>query len=244
MALRGAVGSSMQIICLNAGNFAGRGLRYAANLHRQASVHLALPHQFVCFTDDEEPYPDGIVTRPLPHPGLKGWMNKLALFKPGVFPDDERVVYLDLDTFIVDPIDFLGAYDGRFAMLGPFFDNVNPLYAGPQSGVMAWRGGFGAEIWEPFVKAGFPDTRGGDQRFINDIFHPKWLSPGYETLSGKPDLLQELFPGKFASYKGACMEAVPEGVAVVCFHGLPRCHQAGGWARQLWREGAIEDRTR
>ncbi len=218
----------MIVACLNAGNYAGRGQRYVEGLHRMVRRHLTVPHRFVCFTDDEAAYAEGIELRGLPHGGLKGWMNKLSLFKPDVFCPSERVVYFDLDSFIVGNIDFLADYQERFAMLGPFFVNVAPIFAGLQSGVMAWRGGFGAtEIWAPFAAAGFPNTVGGDQRFINDLHLG-------------PERLQQLFPGKFASYKGHCMDGVPAGVAVVAFHGLPRPHQAGGWARQVWRDSAAQ----
>lgn len=217
----------MIVATVQASNYAGRGRRYAETIHAQVRRHLPVPFEFHCFTDDPEPYADGIVKRELPHPELKGWSNKLALFKPGVFEPGERVVLMDLDTFIVDQIDFLATYRGRFAMLGPFFTTgINPVFAGPQSALMAWAGGFGAsEIWQPFVDVGYPDTRGGDQKFIND-------------LDLGPDLFQQMFPGKIASYKGACMAGVPEGVAVVGFHGWPRPHQAGGWARKVWRDGA------
>jgi hypothetical protein len=210
------------IACLNAGNYQGRGRTYVACLRRGLAKHLTIPHKLVCFTDDEGLDIDGVETSPLPHPDLKGWFNKIALFKQGVFRAGERVWYFDLDTMIVGNIDFIGDYHGRFAMLGPFFQRgINPVYAGPQSAAMAWAGGYGAAIWSKFLLDGFPNTPGGDQKFINDM-------------QLNPELMQELFPGRFASYKGHCQRELPAGVAVVCFHGLPRPHQAGGWARKVW----------
>ncbi len=215
---------SLIVACLNAGNYQGRGHRYVRSLHAQVAQHLSAPHRFVAFTDDEAAYPDGIETRPLPVEGLNGWFNKLSLFKAGVFQPGERVIYFDLDTYIVDSIGFMADYTGRFAMLAPYgLKDIHPEFDGPQSGTMAWEGGFGAEIWDKFVADGMPSTPGGDQKFINNM-------------GLNPDLWQNMHPAKFASYKLDCMDSVPPGVACIGFHGLPRPHQAGGWARTVWRE--------
>lgn len=212
----------MIVACLQVGNYCKRGREYVEKLHCAVSRHLTLPHTFVCFTDDESKYPTDIEKRALPHPGLKGWFNKLALFKPGVFPDDERVLYFDLDTLIVGPLDAIAAYGGEFAMLGQFFDDVNPIFAGFQSAMMSWRVGETSKpIWSAYEAAGYPETRGGDQKFINDT-------------GITPDVWQEMFPGKLASYKAECMSGIPAGLSVCICHGLPRPHQCGGWVREAW----------
>jgi FkbM family methyltransferase len=182
-----------------------------------------LPHEFICFTEDFADYPKGIIKQELPHPGLKGWFNKLALFKPGLFSESDRILYFDLDTLITGNIGDIAAYDGEHARLAPFFANVQEKFAGPQSGVMAWRGGFGAHIWKAFELTGFPDLPGGDQRFLNKI-------------APKPDLLQTLYPGKIVSFKG-CGGVIPEGVSIACFHGLPYMHQVWpqGWGNETSR---------
>jgi hypothetical protein len=148
-------------------------------------------------------------------------VGKTSLFKPGTFIEGERIVYLDLDTLIVSNIDWLAGYSGRFAMVGQFFADVNWMFAGNQSGVMAWESGFGQEIWDAFEAQGFPDVRGGDQAFIN-------------SLKLGPDVFQKMFPDKIVSFKGSRGEK-PEQASIVCFHGLPRPHQCGGWVRDYWK---------
>lgn len=208
-------------VCVNASDYLGRGREYVEKLYRAIYRNTSLPFDFVCFTDDSTPYDEPICRRPLPHPGLSGWWNKLSLFKPGTFQQGERVVYLDLDTLISGDIDWLARYRGEFAMLSQFFANVRAQWAGPQSGVMAWRGGFGAEIWRAFEERGFPDLPGGDQAFINSVI-------------GKSDLLQSIYPGEIVSYKGGGGEQ-PKRASVVCFHGLPRPHEVSqGWVPQMW----------
>lgn len=209
----------MLIACVNAGNYLKRGREYVEKLHRGVRRNLN-GCEFVCFTDDPEPYADGIHKRPLPHDGLNGWFNKIALFKAGVFQGGERVLFLDLDTIIVGPLAKIAAYDGEFAMLGPFFDSVSDAFAGNQSAVMMWRGGFGSEIWDAFQAQGLPNISGGDQAFIN-------------SLDLKPEVLQELFPGSIMSFKREEGRA-PITESIVCFHGLPRPHQCGGWVKHYW----------
>jgi len=211
----------MLVVCLNAGNYLKRGREYVVKLHNGVRRHLGGEFGFICFTDDGEPYPDGIAKRELPKSGLKGWWNKVSLFSPGVFGDGERVLYFDLDTLIVGPIGDIAAYSGRFAMLGPYA-NVLPPFDGNQSGVMAWAGGFGDEIWRTFASLGNPDVPGGDQAFLNH-------------LNLGPDVWQQMFPGRFASFKWECMGGLPDSVSVCGFHGLPRPHQCGGWVRDHWR---------
>lgn len=194
----------------------------------QASVakHLSLPHEFWCFTDDIDDYPEPIVKKPLPKAGLRGWWNKIALFAPGVMPEDARVLYLDLDTVITGSLDTIATYKGDHARLAPFFRNVNAEYAGPQSGVMLWRGGSGEHIWETYVNTDYPDLPGGDQKFLN------YVQPDC-------DLLQDLYPGRIVSYKQNEGTEPDANVALVCFHGIPRPHEVtSGWVSQFWNGAA------
>jgi FkbM family methyltransferase len=180
--------------------------------------HLSLPHEFIVFTDDKADYPEPIIKRSLPEPDLTGWWHKISLLKPGVFENGDRIVYLDLDTLITGSLDEIAAYDGEHARLAPFFSGLRPEFAGPQSGVMAWRGGYGAKIWATYDMTGRPQNlKGGDQYFLNKI-------------APCPDLWQQMFPGKFGSFKGEGGIIQPER-SILCFHGLPRMHQVfpDGW---------------
>jgi uncharacterized Rossmann fold enzyme len=54
----------------------------------------------------------------------------------------------------------------------------------------------------------------------------------------KPDILQDLYPGFFASYKTHCNPYPPSGTSVVCFHGLPRPHEVEQkWVKDVWKIG-------
>ena len=215
----------MIVACLQVGNYCNRGREYVEKLHRAVSKNLSLPFTFECFTDDQHGYPAGITKRALPYPGLKHWFHKLSLFKPGVFPDGERVLYLDLDTLIVGSLDGFANYAGDIAMIEQFFADVNPNFSGYQSGVMSWRAGSVDYIWQAYEKNGLPETRGGDQAFMNYAF---------KQAGSKPDTWGDVLPGQLVSYKAGNMLEQPQ-VSIVCCHGLPRPHHCGGWVSEYWR---------
>lgn len=205
------------VVCVNAGNYMGEGQYYVESLYKQVKRYLSRPHEFWCFTDDSADYVPGIIKKSLPRPDLTGWWHKLSLFAPGVMPEDARVLYFDIDTLIKGSIDDIAAYDGQHARLGPFFDNVTPVYGGPQSGVMAWPGGWGEHIWQTYVNTEFPTLPGGDQKFLNHV-------------EPHPDILQAIYPGKIVSFRREG-GLIPAEASVVCFHGVPTMRQVfpDGW---------------
>lgn len=196
------------IALVQAGDYEGRGAAYVAELRAGLRRHLRVPHQVHVVTDDAASLYPGAYCRP-PDSSLRGWWHKLRLFKPGMFPDGARVLYLDLDTTIVGDLSAIASYDGTFALLRDFY---RP--AGYGSGVMTWRAPFGAHIWERWNDAGRPIMAGGDQEWIEGS------APG-------ADRLQDLFPGQLVSFKADCLAGVPEGARLVCFHGRPKPHELG-----------------
>jgi len=207
----------LRIVCVNSGNYCGIGKQYVEILYDMVRRNLSLEVQgeFICFTNDTEPYAEGIIKRPL-HGGLKGWYNKIYLFKDGLFDAGDRIIYFDLDTVIVGGLDNLIKYDGDFAILR---DVYRPQ--GYQSSVMAWKAGEVGYIWANYQWEGFPETVGGDQAFI-------------EKRCPHPDIIQDIFPNQFKSYKQECQWDIPPHTRVVFFHGHPRPHECqGNWVEQV-----------
>jgi hypothetical protein len=211
----------LDVVCINAGNYLGRGVEYVRILNDM--VRRALPAgyagRFTVFTDSPGDYGPEIIVRDLPAPWLHGWWHKLSLFKPGVFEDGARILYLDLDTVITGRLDAVAGYRGDFAILRDFF---RPN--GWQSSVMAWTPGPRTEaIWEDWIVAGSPEIMGGDQA---------WIERAIEY----PDLWQSMLPDSFVSYKVSGGGA-PQKASVVVFHGLPRPHEVTtGWVPMVWKE--------
>lgn len=198
-------------------------------VRRNLSEKLAPNLKFICFTDSPEDiilYEQGIESRPLPGK-LKGWWNKLYLFKEGHFEDGDRIVYFDLDTIIVGGLDEIIKYDGEFAILRDFYRSN-----GLQSSVMAWEANNHLSgIWDRFLEQAMPNLKGGDQEFIEKVF-----AQNADILW--PDIWQDIYPEQFVSYKVDCRSAFPKGAKVVIFHGEPRPHEVlNGWVPQVWKIG-------
>lgn len=209
----------LKIVCVQADNYLGRGKEYIQILADMVSRNMPVgtEYEFICFTNDPEPI-DGITIRLLPG-NLKGWWNKLYLFKHGLFSHHDRIVYFDLDTVITGDLTDIVNYSGPFAILRDFY---RPNGLG--SGMMAWQGGVNSYIWFNFEKSGYPDIPGGDQAWI-------------ERMRPKCNLWQDILPGQIRSYKVHAEPAIPNGTKVVCFHGQPRPHDCGGWVEQFWKIG-------
>jgi glycosyltransferase involved in cell wall biosynthesis len=204
--------------CVSWGNYCGRGVEYVNVLHDMIERNMVpgVPWRFVCFTDD----PAGVNAECRPLPDLDGWHNKIYLFKPGLFEPGERIAFFDLDTLIMGSLDEVVGYRGKFATLRDFW---RPDGLGPA--VILWESGAHPEIWTEYEKAGYPKLERGDQ---------EWL----ESLNLQSDILQDIFPGKFLSYKTHCNPYPAQDAAVVCFHGYPRPHECTQkWVQDTWKIG-------
>lgn len=217
----------LNVVTVNWRNYCGRGAEYVNTLFDMVRRNLPddMPGKFVCFTDDTTGLAEGIETRELPG-NLEGWWNKLYLFKQGLFPQGDRILYFDLDTAITGPLDEIVTYDGEFAILRDFY---RPQ--GLQSSVMAWTPCEDtAAIWDNYARSGYPDKAGGDQEWIELCF--------YGNGSFQYQIWQHLYPGEFASYKVHCQDGMPKNTKVVVFHGHPRPHEvANGWVPRVWKVG-------
>ena len=176
--------------------------------------------RFICFTDDPSGLSLGVQVEPLPA-YVKGWWSKLYLFNTGTFQKGDRVIYFDLDVVITGALDELVKYDGDFAILREFYTPD-----GWQSSVMALRAGYGREVWERWIGEGMPDLAGGDQEWIEQVL-------------GKADILQDLYPGYFYSYKlHLNHKTPPRGSRVIVFHGEPKPDNCGDeWVEMVWKVG-------
>ena len=214
------------IVCVNAGNYLGRGTDYVDILADMVARNISkeVSYKFICFTDTPGDYDSEIDVRPLPFEGLDGWWNKLALFKDGIFPDGDRILYLDLDTVITSGLDEIIKYEGEFAILRDFYRPD-----GLQSSVMIWRVGVAGKIWQSFQVNDFPKIDGGDQAWIE-----RCAQLGIIT----PDILQDLYPHCFVSYKVHAKNNIPKSAKMVVFHGQPRPHDVtDGWMPYVWKIG-------
>lgn len=224
----------LHFVCVNADNYEGRGVEYVNILYDMVCRNMMETEaDFICFEneyqtlDGKTDYTPGIKTRPLPGRHLAGWWNKLALFRPGLFNDGDVIIYLDLDTLIVAPIDDLIVYatnvmQTSMAILRDFYRPD-----GLQSAVMIWKANHCTEIWTEWERQHHPAVPGGDQAWIEKI------------IGKSASILQDDVPGMFVSYKATGGKMPVDHEAVVVFHGKPRPHEAGGWVDRVWKIGGI-----
>lgn len=186
--------------------------------------------RFTCLTDDAS-LVLGARARCVPfEKEWPGWWNKMELFRPGLFPEDDLVVYFDLDTVLVGGIsDPRAQCNGGFYMLKGFKPSTEKRRA---SGVMLWRGDR-SKIWERAVEREQtikknPQT--WDQSHIASVVREDYG----EEIRVIQDRLWNV-----ASFKNNCrgLRRYPKHAQVICFHGYPRPHELSrtGWLKELWR---------
>lgn len=202
----------LTVACVQTGNYLGMGEAYVRRLKSDVDKHLTVPHKFVCITD--QPL-EGIECVPSKYPG---WWEKIRMFSLL----EGRVLFLDLDTMIFQNIDHLAEYEGDFAILHDFW---RPKGLGPA--VMLYDASWARWIYDEWAAEGFPmqDPR-GDQAWLENRNQGR--------MRKEVDILQDLYPMQFASYKEHCREKLHDWVKVLCFHGKPRPHEAGGWVKEAW----------
>lgn len=215
--------SDIVIVCVNAQNYLGRGAQYVNILCDMIGRNLpdTVAFDFVCLTDNPDGLNPAIRTLPLPD-GVKGWWNKLYMFKEGLFPDNKQIFYFDLDTCIVGNIAPLIAYRGELATLRDFY---HPERVGPA--IISWRSNSHAELWESFDR---------------DVVTPQendltWINAYLAKYAITPVILQDVFKQEIVSYKVDAQHALPRKARIVCFHGLPRPHECAGWVAKIWMIG-------
>jgi hypothetical protein len=192
-------------------------LDYVYNLKSMVERNTTVEHEFVCFTDrDDIP---GVKTKKLVN-GLKGWWNKLQIFDRR-HNLNERVVFFDLDTVIVNNIDWLMEWNGLFMGiedLGATNPHQPHLKNRLQSPILAFDYNKNHDIWSHFIKNldKILITYRGDGEYLHGVIP-----------QSRRVLLQNVFPDKIKSYKYHVYPNKPnEKTSIVCFHGRPSIIQA------------------
>ena len=186
----------LTIACVNHSNYQGRGAEYVARMQSMVAHHMSQPYDFAVLLD-EGPY--------------GGWWSKIELFRPGRFTG--RVIYLDLDSVVVGPLDKLAAQPGIIDL-----HDWGWLTHTLCSSVMVWDVDEHREIFDDFEAPVTSEFR-GDQDWI--------------TYLGGWDIL----PAPLCrSYRYHCVNGPPEGCVHVSMHGQPKPHEiTDGWVPQAWR---------
>lgn len=184
------------VAVVNHGDYLGRGEQYVQTMRGMVARHLGQPHEFVCLTDV------GSET---------GYWSKIELFRPGRFSG--RVVYFDLDSVVVGPLDELVESKGILD-LADWGWSTHTF----GSGVMVWDAGEHADVFERYDSR-VPLQFRGDQDWMTNL-------GGWQALP----------PHLCKSYRYHSVMAPPDGCVHVSFHGQPKPHEvASGWVPEKWK---------
>ena len=179
---------------------------YVDLLYNQAQKY-APNVEFVCISDDSTV--PGYVKMDHNWPR---WWPKMEIFKiPG------PVLYLDLDTIIVGNLEEIinNSLQYEFVAIRDFYKDQR-MERTLGSGVMFWTGDM-RYIYEEFLK--------DPERHMKECTTTRWWGDqGFieKTIKNNVVYWQDVFPKKIVSWKVHCKNGVPNGAAIVAFHGKPK----------------------
>lgn len=195
-------------------------LQYVVTLKRMVARHLTIPHKFVCLTDRSARIPGIEVIRVDSPKKMYGWWSKIELWKPGRFSG--RVLYLDLDTLVVDSLEPIVRYPSRLALIpdaGSFKSRTHSLVKRYNSSVMVWDAGVGDRLYENW-NHDVTKRLHGDQDWIG------------EQIPDADKMPIEWFPRL-----SSCLDGPPPEAKVILAK-VPKNIEAAhryGWFRERWR---------
>ncbi|ACL71572.1 conserved hypothetical protein [Thioalkalivibrio sulfidiphilus HL-EbGr7] len=199
---------------------------YVNKIYNMVSRNTTLPFRFYCLTDNPSGLSEHIT--PLPHVdvGLKGFWNKLLLFRRDFHGLRGTALYLDLDLVIVDNIDFLATHPGDFCICRNW--SRRKMW---NSSVMRFEFGAHPQIWEEFERnrESIMGRLNGDQEWIYECKPDATEWPSDKIISYKKSLNSKALPwlekvglGKLGEIGARYMTVRPTpDASIVVFHGKP-----------------------
>lgn len=207
----------IKIVCLKWGT--KYGPEYVNNLFAAVSRNITLPFEFWCFTDNAAGIDPAVKRHRLPHAReLDTWWNKLWLFSSEMpFKINDVILYIDLDTLIVDNIDDFVKIPqcGDIVMLEDFYHGIAKTAGQAASGLMSWTHGTRFDIWKNFI---------ANPQHVVKMCHPHGDQRWIQICTNQPGqrrYWQKILPNRVISYKVHCQRGLPKQAAVVCYHGKP-----------------------
>jgi hypothetical protein len=177
---------SLTVACVWVNGHLPYPVEYVEKLHAMARRYISRPFEFVCLTDQPtnlafahiKMHGVNTVTVPKPAVGVKGWWSKVELFN-SAHGLKGRVLYLDLDTLIVDSLDAVIDYPADFALAphGGTFNGKGRLQVVKRfnSSVMVWDAGAADFLYRHWTPAAM-QVLWGDQDWTG------MMAPGAATM--------------------------------------------------------------
>jgi hypothetical protein len=223
------------IICMKWGT--KYGPEYVNTLYSMVSRHMKRPFRFVCLTDDNKGFTQGIESFAIPELDIpngpeRGW-DKLLTFTSPLYDLEGQALFLDLDVVIVDDIDCFFDHPAEFPIIN---DWVKKDETG-NSSVYRFTLNNHADILDNFKQ--------NHQQIRKQVRNEQEYLSQYVAAQNKLSYWPESW---CQSFKYNCLKkglaawfiapVKPEGTKIVIFHGKPNPPDAiighsGKWYRKV-----------
>jgi hypothetical protein len=185
------------------------------NIYHSCKKYIDAEFDFYCLTDMPTEFKNKNINKVTLQHNWPIYWSKMELFKPGVFPTDSNVFYIDLDTLITNDITDIATYDTDFLGMRDF-NTLNLL----SSGLLKYKYKNSHYIYNTFLldPVRWMKCRGGDQEAIHLI------------LKQTPEYMQDVFPRRMGEFINHCYKPetphapvkIDKHINIVCFHGRPK----------------------
>jgi hypothetical protein len=216
---------------------AGYDFTYVDRLYSMLNRHLSRGARLHVYTEAARPVPGHMVKHDLTEwPGVSGrkrsWWYKMQLFNPEHFSG--QLLYFDLDTVIVDNIDWMIQLSPVFFWtLRDFRSLWRPDCYNMNSSVMYWNTQDWQSIWTQFEQQGVERVRirhqhGGDQDYLNSVLpaQKRRFLDERRIVSWRWTALDGGMNFKNRTYKRPNRGTILDPLnSVLIFHGDPKPHE-------------------
>ena len=204
---------------------------YVERLYNMLSRHITPGIRLHVYTEADRPVPEPMIKHVLTEWNItrpkRGWWYKMQLFNPDHHCGP--LLYFDLDTVIVDNIDWIWQQPTTYFWAIRDFKHLwRPTHTGINSSIMWWNTQHYRTVWDTFIQQDLTTMMQkyqGDQdyissmipqnqrRFFNETYIKSWR---WQCLDGGYD-----FHKKRHNSPGSGT-VIPKNTSILVFHGLPK----------------------
>jgi hypothetical protein len=207
---------------------------YVERLYNMLDRYISRNIRLHVYTEASRPVPAPMVKHVLTEWPItrarRGWWYKMQLFNSAHHAGP--LLYFDLDTVIVQNIDWIWAHPSQYLWAPKDFKYLwKSTHSGINSSVMWWDTTKYQHVWEKFARQDLEKIMRkyhGDQEFISDLVpqaHRRFLDPEkiqswrWQCLDGGYDFRRRRYQAPDTGTKLA------QSTAILVFHGSPKPHQ-------------------
>lgn len=218
---------------------------YVERLYNMLNRHITQGIRLHVYTEADRPVPEPMIKHVLTNWGLTGpkraWWYKMQLFNPEHFKGP--LLYFDLDTVIVDSLDWLVKLPtNNFWTVRDFKRLWRPTFYGINSSVMYWNTAQFESVWKQFCQENFNAVIAGyhgDQDYITAVIpatHLKFL-PIEQVKSWRWECLDGGYDFKRRRFLSPNTGTNPSQTAsILIFHGNPKPNKiTDSYVQSHWR---------